>query len=418
MGDAGSAGRGGGLWLCLRLLPKGGAGRRHRAAVGAGGRGGRGEGQLSLRRAGRSAAQARLRVRVLRRAVGRRAGSSGGGVTPRLPCAGNHRRRLPPAWRSATRWADRVLSGGLLLGNPPRRSRGALRCRRRWRLRGGVPLLPVPLYEAAGNALLLRRTASLSEEKGAPHAGKQHWGLYLSAYAVLRFCWNFCAGTKRAAAGGAERGAVERARGAAGRAVAARAHRGDRDPAGRRVDLCGSAAALRAGGAGAGARLYRDEKGKLRAEARVLGKPLTGQQLAAHRQRRKELPGGRGQPGAKAAAPGGCGAEPSRAHRSSGRCGGDGEAARLVRGAAGAAAGVGGAARGAGGARAFGCKARRIFHAAFGKRADNASFGSKWEIYCRRGFALRRRLCAGESAGGRKAHIRRLKAWRIRLRTY
>ena len=50
--------------------------------------------------------------------------------------------------------------------------------------------------------------------------------------------------------------------------------------------LCGLAA-LRAG-----ARLYRDEKGKLRAEARVLGKPLTGQQLAAHRQRRKELPGG------------------------------------------------------------------------------------------------------------------------------
>lgn len=134
----------------------------------------------------------------------------------------------------------------------------------------GVPLLPVPLYEAAGNALLCAGLLLYRKKKPRRTLGSST-GLYLSAYAVLRFLLEFLRG--------------DEARGRWGALSAGQWNALAALLVGLRL-LCGLAA-LRAG-----ARLYRDEKGKLRAEARVLGKPLTGQQLAAHRQRRKELPGG------------------------------------------------------------------------------------------------------------------------------
>ena len=156
----------------------------------------------------------------------------------------------------------------------------------------GVPLLPVPLYEAAGNALLC--AGLLLYRKKKPHRTPgSSTGLYLSAYAVLRFLLEFLRGDEARGRWGALSAGQWNALAALlvglwllvriveielrldGASVSAEARL-----------LCGLAA-LRAG-----ARLYRDEKGKLRAEARVLGKPLTGQQLAAHRQRRKELPEG------------------------------------------------------------------------------------------------------------------------------
>ena len=93
-----------------------------------------------------------------------------------------------------------MLSGGLLLGNPRAGAVGhcapqALAAPR------GCALLPVPLYEAAGNALLCAGLLLYRKKKARRTPGSST-GLYLSAYAVLRFCWNFCAGTKRAAAGG------------------------------------------------------------------------------------------------------------------------------------------------------------------------------------------------------------------------
>lgn len=156
----------------------------------------------------------------------------------------------------------------------------------------GVPLLPVPLYEAAGNALLCAGLLLYRKKKPCRTPGSIT-GLYLSAYAVLRFLLEFLRGDEARGRWGALSAGQWNALAALlvglwllvrvveieirldGASVSAEARL-----------LCGLAA-LRAG-----ARLYRDEKGKLRAEARVLGKPLTAQQLAAHRQRRKELPGG------------------------------------------------------------------------------------------------------------------------------
>ena len=156
----------------------------------------------------------------------------------------------------------------------------------------GVPLLPVPLYEAAGNALLCAGLLLYRKKKPRRTPGSST-GLYLSAYAVLRFLLEFLRGDEARGRWGALSAGQWNALAALlvglwllvriveieirldGASVSAEARL-----------LCGLAA-LRAG-----ARLYRDEKGSLRAEARVLGKPLTRQQLAAHRQRRKELPGG------------------------------------------------------------------------------------------------------------------------------
>ena len=168
-----------------------------------------------------------------------------------------------------------MLSGGLLLGNP----------------RAGA-VGPVPLYEAAGNALLCAGLLLYWKKKPRRTPGSST-GLYLSAYAVLRFLLEFLRGDEARGRWGALSAGQWNALAALlvglwllvriveielrldGASVSAEARL-----------LCGLAA-LRAG-----ARLYRDEKGKLRAEARVLGKPLTRQQLAAHRQRRKELPEG------------------------------------------------------------------------------------------------------------------------------
>ena len=57
----------------------------------------------------------------------------------------------------------------------------------------GVPLLPVPLYEAAGNALLCAGLLFYRKKKPRRTPGSST-GLYLSAYAVLRFLLEFLRG--------------------------------------------------------------------------------------------------------------------------------------------------------------------------------------------------------------------------------
>lgn len=142
----------------------------------------------------------------------------------------------------------------------------------------GVPLLPVPLYEAAGNALLCAGLLLYRKKKPRRTPGSST-GLYLSAYAVLRFLLEFLRGDEARGRWGAL---------SAGQWNALAALLLGLWLLVRIVEI-----EIRLDGASASAKVrLLCGLAALRAEARVLGKPLTRQQLAAHRQRRKELPEG------------------------------------------------------------------------------------------------------------------------------